>query len=202
MKTNSKIELEKIKASEFLASVGASNLLPKAFAEIEHRHRVRKARIQIIVFITIVILLFSAFWTAATAQTTQASAMVGYKSIELSYAYEAESELIFGGAISATSSDMTEKRANNNDKGKRHEFEGDVTPAVFGLIGAKFDDLYIIGKIGGSYVDQTINGEPTKDLFFALGVAIEYKISGAIGLRGSYDSVAGPMAGLTFHFNN
>lgn len=134
------------------------------------------------------------------AQSSQASVMVGYKSAELSFAYEAESELVFGAAISATASDVTEKRANNMDQGKVHKFKGDLTPAVFGLIGAKFEDLYIIGKIGGSYVDQTINGKPTQDIFLALGISAEYKITDAVGLRGSYDSVGGAMAGLTFHF--
>jgi len=142
------------------------------------------------------------FIPALTMAQTQASAMVGYKSAELSFAYEAENELIFGAAVSATATDVTEKRANRNDRGTVHQFNGSFTPAVFGLIGGKFDELSIIGKIGGAYVDQSINGKPTKDLFLALGIAVEYKISDAIGLRGSYDSVAGPMAGVTFHFNN
>ena len=159
-------------------------------------------KIKLTILFILVITCVSAIINTVTAQGTQASAMVGYKALEISFAYEAENELIFGASASVTATDVTEKRANRNDRGKVHQFNGKVTPAVFGLIGAKFDELSITGKIGGAYVDQSIDGQPTKDLFLALGIAAEIKISDAIGLRGSYDSVSGAMAGVTFHFNN
>lgn len=200
MKTD-KIEQEKQKAIEYAGLVGATNRLPEIIADIEKRHARRQRRNHIIFWI-IVFTVVAAIMHSVTAQSRQLSAMAGYKAFELSASYTAENELIYGAAASATSSDVTEKRANNMDQGKIHKFNGDITPAVFGLIGGKFDDLSIIGKIGASYVSQTINGAPTKDAFLALGIAAEYKISDTTGLRGSYDSVAGALIGVTFHFNN
>lgn len=159
-------------------------------------------KIKLIILFIFVLTCVSAIINSVTAQSTQASAMVGYRAAEVSFAYRAENELIFGIALTGASTDVTEKRANRNDRGTLHEFNGKITPAVFGLIGGEFEELSIIGKLGAAYVDQRINGAPTKDLFFAAGIIFEYKVSDAIGLRGSYDSVAGPMAGVTFHFNN
>lgn len=160
-----------------------------------------KTRYQIILFIAAVILLFSAFWTAATAQNKQASLMVGYKALELSAAYVAESELIFGGAVMVANAHGIEQRANRNDVNKNvHALNGEYVPAVFGLIGGEFDELSIIGKLGGVYIDQSINGEPTKDIFFAVGIAFDYKLTKDFAIRMSYDNVAGPMAGATIHF--
>lgn len=123
-------------------------------------------------------------------QETKISAMAGYKSFELGFTYLAEeSELIYGVSASVVDSKVSEKRANNNDKGKHHEFKGDVTPAMFFNIGGKFEKLSLIGKLGGSYVEQKINKEPTKDLFLDFGLIAEYEISETISLRGSYDSV-------------
>lgn len=135
------------------------------------------------------------------AQSSEVSIMAGHKAAEVSFMADFESELSFGVAISATAADVTEKRANKNDLGKIHVFKGDLTPAAFALAGAKFDDLKIIGKVGVSYVEQTINGEPTEDVFLALGLAAEYNITETLAFRASYDSVAGVMAGITIHFN-
>lgn len=160
----------------------------------------KKLTLEIVLFIAAVMFLFSAFWSAATAQSKQVNAMVGYKALELSAAYVAPNELIFGLAVSATDTEMTEKRANRNDRGTTHDFNGDYTPAAFGLIGGQFEELSIIGKLGASYVDQAINGEQTKDLYFAVGIAFDYKVKEDLSFRVSYDNVAGPMAGLTLHF--
>lgn len=132
-------------------------------------------------------------------QETKISAMAGYKSAELGFTYlDEESELIYGVSASIVDSKVSEKRANNNDKGKYHEFRNDIVPALFLNIGGKFDNISLIGKIGGSYVEQKINKEPTKDLFLALGLCIEYEVSDTIGLRGSYDSVNSLLIGISF----
>lgn len=139
--------------------------------------------------------------TESLRAQSQLSVMTGYKAIEISGAYTAENELIFGLAISAVDSKMTQKRANTNDKVSNHEFKSDYTPAAFGLIGAKFDELSIIGKIGGAYVDQMINGKPEpKNIYLAVGVIIDYKVSELTGVRLSYDAVSGPMAGISLNF--
>lgn len=126
--------------------------------------------------------------------------MAGYKSFELGFTYlDEEIELIYGVSASVVDSKLAEKRANRNDIGKVHEFNGKAVPAVFGLIGAKFDDLSIIGKIGGAYLNQTINGklEPQK-AYLAFGLVVDYKITDTIGLRGSYDSVNSALIGVSF----
>lgn len=124
--------------------------------------------------------------------------MVGYKSFELGFNYmDEESELIYGVSASVVDSKISQDRANNNDKGKLHEFNGKVVPAIFGTIGAKFEKLNLIGKIGGSFVNQQINKEPTKDLFLALGLIAEYEISDRFGIRASYDSVSSIQLGLS-----
>lgn len=128
----------------------------------------------------------------------QINALVGYKSIELGYIYtDEETELIYGISASIVGSDIAERRANTNDKGKHHEFNGTIVPAVFGNIGAKFDRLNIIGKIGGSYVSQSINGQPTKDLYLALGVMIAYEVNDRYSIIGGYDSVNAVQLGIS-----
>ena len=149
-------------------------------------------------YIVAIILVFGA---AKLNAQSQLSVMAGYKAIEISGAYTAENELLFGLAISAVDSEITQKRANTNDRGSNHEFKSDFTPAAFGLIGGKFDDLSIIGKIGGAYIKQEINGnsEP-QNIYLAAGVIIDYKVSELMGLRVSYDAVSGPMAGISLNF--
>lgn len=135
------------------------------------------------------------------AQEKQISFMGGYKTIELGYSYTTEeSESIYGFTISAVDSKTASKRANKNDKGKIHEFKGDYVPAAFALIGAKFDDLNIIGKLGFTYVDQTINKEQSKDVFLAAGLIVDYKLNSNFGARASYDSVNAVMIGISLKF--
>jgi hypothetical protein len=156
-----------------------------------------KTKTQIIIFFTVVFLLFSVFWHYATAQT-KINALAGFKSLELGTTItNEESELIYGVSASVVDSKASQDRANNNDKGKHHEFNGDVVPTCFGLIGAKFDRLNIIGKIGGAYVSQSINNEPTKDLFLALGIMASLKVSNSTPLVLSYDSVNSVQLGIS-----
>lgn len=148
---------------------------------------------------TTLIIIISLFSNYMISQETKISAMAGYKSLEVGFTYlDEETELIYGVSASAVDSKVSEKRANNNDKGKHHEFKGDVTPAMFFNIGGKFEKLSLIGKLGGSYVEQKINKDPTKDLFLAFGLIAEYEISETIALRGSYDSVNSFLIGASF----
>lgn len=159
-----------------------------------------KTKDKIILTIILIIALLSAF--AINAQERKLSIMAGYKAIEFGATYtDGETELIFGGAISLVSSDIVEKRANTNDKGKIHNMTGKFVPAAFGLIGAKFDELSIIGKLGGAYVEQTINGKIEDRKFcYAIGVILDYKLSEIVSLRVSYDNVNAPMAGIGIEF--
>lgn len=159
-----------------------------------------KRKDKIILAIILIVALFVALVT--NAQEKKFSAMAGYKSLEIGYSYmDEESELIYGVSVAGVASDVAEKRANTNDKGKRHEFKGEIVPAVFGTIGAKFDRLNIIGKIGGSYVEQTINKEPTKDVFLALGLMVDYSVNDSLGFRIGYDSVSSVLVGVSFKIN-
>lgn len=155
-----------------------------------------KKKDKIILAIILIVALLGAW--ATNAQEQRFSAMAGYKAIEFGYSYtDEETELIYGVSVAGVASDVAEKRANTNDKGKRHEFKGDIVPAIFGTIGAKFERLNIIGKIGGSYVEQTINKEPTKDLFLAFGIVVDYSVNDSLGVRVGYDSVSSVLVGLS-----
>lgn len=166
--------------------------------------------IKLTVFFTIVITLVSAIMSKVTAQgwdgrarwdetpSRQVSAMAGLSSIELSAQYT--HTMIYGAAIGITDSRSIEQRANRNSY-EKHELKTRYTPAVFGLIGGEFEDLSIIGKLGAAYIDQTRNGIDEKQkLYLAVGIIFDYKLTDAIGLRGSYDNVAGAMIGPTIHF--
>ncbi|URM37167.1 hypothetical protein [Flavobacterium anhuiense] len=160
-----------------------------------------KTRSQIILFFTVVFILFSIFWTAATAQEKQFSILAGYKSLEGGFTYtDEESELIYGIAASLMDSKTSEKIANFHDTSK-HNFKGDVVPAAFGLIGAKFDKVKLIGKIGFAYLEQEINNIPDHQKFyFAFGLAYSYEFDNEISVIGSLDSVNAVMAGASFKF--
>jgi|SRR6478736_1105617 len=157
-----------------------------------------KTKTQIIIFFTVVFLLVSALWHYATAQT-KINALAGFKSFEIGITItNKESELICGVSASIVDANVSEKRANTNDKGKHHEFNGVVVPACFILTGAKFEKLNIIGKIGGSFVSQSINNEPTNDLFLALGIMASYDVDERFSVIGSYDSVNSVQLGVSF----
>lgn len=167
-------------------------------------------KIKLTVFFIIVITIVSAIINDVTAQgwdgrarwdetpSRQVSAMVGLSSIELSAQYT--HTMIYGAAVSLTDSKDIERRANVNSY-EKHELKTKYTPAVFGLIGGEFEELSIIGKLGAAYIDQIRNGKDEKQkLYFAVGIIFDYKLNDAIGIRGSYDNVAGPMIGTTIHF--
>lgn len=148
------------------------------------------------IFIVAGILFVSVALNKCHAQ--QIHALAGYKSLEIGYTYtDEETELIYGVSVSGVDANTAERRANINDKGVIHEFNGSVIFTGYGLVGAKFDRLNIVGKIGIAYVSQKINNEPTKDLFLALGLMASYSISERYSLCASYDSVNSVQAGIS-----
>lgn len=131
--------------------------------------------------------------------SNQVSVMIGENAVELSATYT--HTLIGGFAIQVVDSKVSERRANKNDHGTNHDFTTKYTPAVFGLIGGEFEEFSMIGKMGCAYVDQNINKKPDdKKLFFAVGIIFDYKVFENVGVRASYDNVAGAMIGTTLHF--
>src|SRR5690349_9672974 len=98
------------------------------------------------------------------AQSKQIAVMGGYKAGEVSVSYTAPNELIYGIALTTVDSKIAEKRANNNDI-NIHKFNNKYVPGVFGLIGGKFDDLSIIGKLGTAYINQNINNIAEKQKY-------------------------------------
>lgn len=153
--------------------------------------------------ISLLIFIISYFIVVAMINKASAQSklkiMAGYKSFEFGYSLENEELLNFGLSASIADSKMLEKRANKNDVNRNvHEFKSDIVPAVFGTVGATFDKFTITGKIGGSFVSQNINNQATKDIFFAVGLAMEYQINCCVRIRGSYDNVNSAMAGVAF----
>lgn len=126
--------------------------------------------------------------------------MLGYKSVELSASYTIESELVLGLAISATQSGIVEDRANRNDL-NHHDFKNDIVPAAFFLIGGKFDNFTMIGKLGGAYLEQDINYKSdSQKFYYGVGVIFDYRFKNGYSIRTSYDNVSGPLAGIGFNF--
>lgn len=147
-------------------------------------------------FLTTLIIIF---YLNVNAQETKISAMAGYKSAELGFIYlDEESELIYGISASVIDAKFSESIANFHDTSK-HDFKGDVVPAVHGLIGAKFDRLSFIGKIGGAHINQNINGkkEP-QNIYLSYGLMVGYEFDNGLSFVGSIDAVNAVMAGIQF----
>lgn len=161
----------------------------------------KKSIFEVLFWVIVFTVVFSTI-NIVTAQEKQFSVMSGYKALEVAATYtHEETELVFGLSIVAVDSEMIEKRANNNDKGGRHIINSEYTPGAFGLIGAKFDDLSIIGKIGGAYIKQDINGKPEpQNIYMTFGIIFDLKVSNSTGLRVSYDGISGPLGGVGFNF--
>ena len=133
------------------------------------------------------------------AQEKQFSVLAGFKALEMSFSYIAENELIYGIALSAVDSKLSQDIANFHDGGKTHDFKGEIVPAAFGLIGGKFDKVKVIGKIGAGYVDQKINNVPEKQKFYlAFGFAYSYEFDNGVAIIGSCDSVNAALLGVSF----
>lgn len=152
---------------------------------------------------TILTSLLIILYLNCNAQQSIGSLTAGNKSFELSYNYlDEESELIYGVSFSVVDSKISEKRANSNDKGNIHEFKSDVVPAVFLNIGSKFEKLHIVGKLGGSFLEQSINGiKENKNIYLAFGIQGRYYVSDNTAFIASYDSVNSLMAGISINLN-
>lgn len=130
-------------------------------------------------------------------QETKISAMAGYKSAELGFTYlDEESELIYGISGSVIDAKFSESIANFHDTSK-HDFKGDFVPAVHTLIGARFEKLSFIGKIGGALINQHINGkkEP-KNIYLSYGLMVGYEFDNGLSFVGSIDAVNAIMFGV------
>lgn len=144
---------------------------------------------------TLLILLY----LNVNAQETKISAMAGYKSFEVGFTYlDEESELIYGVSASVIDAKFSQDIANFHDT-IEHNFKGDVVPAVHSLIGAKFDRLSFIGKIGGAHINQTINGkEEPQNIYLSYGLMVGYEFENGLSFIGSIDAVNAVMAGIQF----
>jgi hypothetical protein len=89
-------------------------------------------------------------------QSQSITSFVGYKSGEIDFTVE--KELIYGIGVSIIDTDIIAKRVNKYDLGMFHQANTDVSPSVFLLLGGEVDQVTVVGKLGMSYVDQSING--------------------------------------------
>lgn len=120
------------------------------------------------------------------------STFAGYKSAEVNF--KIERDLIYGIGISVADANQVAKRATNNDHPNIHTANTKLMPSVFFLIGAQFDKVCIVGKLGAAYFEQKINGknEP-QNIYRSVGVQIAYK-----NIMLSYDSSNSLMLGYNF----
>lgn len=152
------------------------------------------------ILVVVLILFLTAITNRCTAQS-QINVQAGYKALSFGYTYQNEEFLNFGFSASVVKSGLVEKRANRNDTSKKvHYFKSDVVPALFGEIGATFDEFTITGKLGGAYLNQSINGTQEKQkIYYAIGVRFDYKLSENTYLNASWDNVNSGMVGITFN---
>ena len=130
---------------------------------------------------------------ASGTQGQTVSTMVGYKSTELGYTIN--KSLNYGIAASVTSSKEIASRANRMDHPNKHTTNDKITPSLFFLIGANFDNITITGKLGATYFNQNINGkQEPQNIYRAVGVQMSYKL-----IVFSFDSANGAMIGYKFN---
>lgn len=158
-----------------------------------------------------VLLAQSAF--AQEANSTNANLSIGYKTAEIGITHTIESEIILGGSFALTDSKHIEDRTNKIDRGNyAHKMNSKYTPTVFALMGANFDRINFIGKVGACYIDQDIKkinynhkeyvfAKDNKVLYLAVGMQIMYQVSETVGISGSFDNVSGAMLGINFKIN-
>ncbi len=150
---------------------------------------------------------------SAFAQTNLNLA-VGNKTAEFGLSHTLESEIIVGGSFSLTNSKVIEQRANAVDRGScLHRMNSAYTPTLFALVGAKFDRLNILAKVGASYINQNIcqidnslqtDGtftRDTKSIYLAIGMQAIYQVSDNVGISGSFDNVNSAMLGINLKIN-
>lgn len=135
----------------------------------------------------------------------------GYKTVELGLTHTLESEILLGGSIAMTDTKVIVSRANIADVGSYlHKENTKYTPTVFGLIGGKFNRIHVLGKLGLTYLDQSIckindsrqtDGTFIKDsrhLYVAMGFQASYYITDRFGINGGFDNVNSGTLGINF----
>lgn len=126
---------------------------------------------------------------ATAAQSQAISGFVGYKSGEIDFTLE--KELVYGLGISIIDANIVATRANKYDRGKFHQSQRDVTPTVFLLLGGKIDEITVVGKLGMSHFEQSIDGKrDSQKLYSVVGVQIGYH-----NFFGNFDSCNSLMLG-------
>ena len=117
-------------------------------------------------------LIFFLFAVTA-AQSQSLTGFVGYKAGEIDITLH--KELIYGVGVSIIDSDIISKRASKYDGNKIYQAQTAISPTVFLLLGGTIDQITVIGKLGLSYVDQTINGNTSAQKFYsAIGMQLGY----------------------------
>lgn len=123
------------------------------------------------------------------------STLVGYKSFELNF--KTKGDLNYGIAVSIIDSKEVAKRATKMNYPNIHRNNNNLTPSLFFLIGATFDNITITGKLGASYFKQNINNKPeSQNIYKSAGVQFQYK-----NLVFSFDSANFAMIGYEFNIN-
>lgn len=143
----------------------------------------------------LIILVVLLITTQAKSQEIKPYLIGGYVSAEVGVVKETEG-LNFGFSFSMTDSKFVEDRAIKYDIfNKNYEVHTKYVPAVFGLVGATFDDFTMTGKVGTAYLEQSIQGKPESQKFYlAVGIILDYK-----GFLFSFDNVNS--LGLGYKFN-
>jgi hypothetical protein len=121
--------------------------------------------------------------------------LLGYNCAEINY--KIKGDLNYGIAASVTKSDDIARRASrNNTNFDTHTANTTISPSLFFLIGATFDNITITGKLGATYFDQNINNvkEP-QNIYRSVGAQFQYK-----NFIFSYDSTNSAMIGYEFNF--
>lgn len=141
------------------------------------------------------------FIPALTLAQSQIHVQAGFKAIEVGYTYQNEDFLNFGVSVSAVDADIVEKRANTNDPYKKvHQLNSDLVPAVFGTVGATFDNFTITGKMGAAYLNQSINNvADAQKIYWGIGIRFNYKFENNLSLVGGYDNINSGMLGIAFN---
>jgi hypothetical protein len=126
---------------------------------------------------------------ATAAQSQAITGFVGYKAGEIDITFQRE--LIYGVGVSIIDSDIITKRANKYNGGKLHQAQRDITPTVFLLLGGKIDQITVVGKLGMSHFEQSIDGKRDgQKLYSVVGIQIGYR-----KFFGSFDSCNSLMLG-------
>jgi hypothetical protein len=133
----------------------------------------------------IIILLFPLLGYSQNTVST----LVGYKSFEVNF--KMKGDLNYGVAVSITDAKEVAKRATRMDHPNKHIAKDKLTPSLFFLIGATFEDITITGKLGATYFEQNINGKKeAQNIYRSVGVQVQYK-----KFIFSYDSANSAMIG-------